>query len=167
MEPVQYEERQRFFWWLYPLLIGGTVWVAIVPFLAWRDGAMTLPAAYATSAGSLVLMLALINIMMLRIRVHETHVHASLGAVFPMLWRRIPLADIEEMRVVRYRPLRDAGGYGMRMGRFEKTYTVFWNARGTEGVLVRTAKRQYILGSQQPETLKEALERATSLTARR
>lgn len=74
---------------------------------------------------------------------------------FPLLrMRRIPLEEIKECRVVRYRPILDYLGWGIRIGSHGWAYTV----RGSRGVeIIREDGSRFILGSQMPEELAAAL----------
>jgi hypothetical protein len=59
--------------------------------------------------------------------------------------------------------LRDAGAWGVRFGRFEGASCRHYNARGNRGVFLETSKRRYIIGSQNPERLHDALVRALAV----
>lgn len=98
----------------------------------------------------------ILNLLVLRTRVEAGEVHVALGWV-PLFWTRLGIGAITEARPVTYRPLRDAGGWGFRFGRFEGNRCRFWNARGDRGVFLRCADRCYIIGSQRPEELYRAL----------
>ena len=155
MEVMLYEERQRFALWVYVVVIGAVAG-AIVAF-----GLAALGASEGGPARWLWLVVAahvavgafVSNILLVTTRVTNAEVYVRLGWLFPMIWKRIPLEDVIESRCVAYRPLRDAGGWGMRFGRFEGRSCRFYNARGHEGVLIETPKRLYIIGSQSPERL--------------
>ena len=76
--------------------------------------------------------------------------------------KRIPLADVLRAEAVRYRPIRQFGGWGIRWGRFGGQATSVYSIRGNEGVLlvlsrpVRTLffhTGQVLIGSLQPERL--------------
>ena len=78
-----------------------------------------------------------------------------------MFWRRIPLDAIDAVLAVQYRPLRDAGGWGYRWGKYDGRRCWFYTMRGNRGVLIRTRdNRQHILGSQNPEALARAIQEA-------
>ena len=162
MNHVVYEETQRFALWVYILMfvmIAGTL-VAMVGL----GGETGNPEKESIPFGVVLLTMAglllICNLLLLRVRVRENDVYLSLGVLFPMFWRRVGLDTIVEERVIRYRPLRDAGGWGMRLGMFEGKPTSFFNARGDRGVLLATEQRPLIIGSQNPEPLAEAIARA-------
>lgn len=68
--------------------------------------------------------------------------------------RRIPWADIEAVDAVRYRPLRDYGGWGIRFAKGRMAY----NVSGSQGVrLSRPGQRELLVGSQRPYDLARAI----------
>jgi hypothetical protein len=70
--------------------------------------------------------------------------------------REIPLADLNAIEAIRYRPIRDSGGWGIRLGRHGWYYT----ASGDRGVLIaRDGERNIVIGSQSPEEFVEAIQR--------
>lgn len=152
-----YQERQNFAAWVYLLVIAIVCISTGVMITAVRSESANAvsPEIVATSV---ILLLFLFNILALRTTVDGYAVRARLGRLIPFFWKRIEIASIQDVRVVTYRPLRDAGGWGMRFGRFEGVYTNYWNARGNRGVLIETEKRRYIIGSQDPEALHAAIE---------
>jgi hypothetical protein len=79
----------------------------------------------------------------------------------------IPLANIEESEIVNYHPIRQFGGWGIRCGRFRGAMTGCYTVRGNRAVLlslttdIRAAlcrSRQFLVGSQEPEKLRQALQ---------
>jgi hypothetical protein len=78
----------------------------------------------------------------------------------PFPGRLIPWQEIEDAEVIRYRPLRDFGGWGVRWGRGQRrAYTV----SGDTGVeLTLRDGRRVVLGSHEPEQLHRALESGRS-----
>ncbi|MEO7145824.1 MAG: hypothetical protein ABI165_20205 [Bryobacteraceae bacterium] len=72
------------------------------------------------------------------------------------LWRarRIRQAEIKSVKTVTYDPVRDCGGYGIRMTSQGKAYT----AGGTRGVRIELAGGGTVLiGSERPDELAAAL----------
>ena len=72
------------------------------------------------------------------------------------LWRtrRIQISDIKSVEVVRFNPVRDYGGYGVRRTRQGTAYI----AGGNEGVrLELTAGAPVVLGSERSKELAEAI----------
>lgn len=69
-------------------------------------------------------------------------------------YRRVPWDAVESVEAVRYRPIREYGGWGIRFGRG----TVAYNVSGSEGVrLNRPGQRELLVGSQQPYDLARAI----------
>jgi hypothetical protein len=100
----------------------------------------------------------LMNFFLVTTRVLPDVVYVRFGVAVPMFWKRIPIDSIQSVSVVTYRPLRDAGGWGYRFGRFEGQRATYLTARGDRGVLVQTATHRYIIGSQSPEALCHSIE---------
>lgn len=75
---------------------------------------------------------------------------------FVLLWkpRRLPFAAIISAEPVTYRPIEQYGGRGIRRGRHGWAYTV----EGNRGVkLLLAGGEEFLLGSQKPEELAEAI----------
>ncbi len=161
---VIYEERQGFALWVYFVIVALLVGAAVNVWFVTNATADMRPLRYAALV-SFALVPVLINLLQLVIQVYPDHVYARIGAIVPIFWARIPIADIQAIRIVQYRPLRDAGGWGLRFGRFEGKSCRFYNARGDRGVLIDTIRRRYLLGSQEPEQLAAALEAARARVA--
>lgn len=95
------------------------------------------------------------NLLYLRTQITQGEIVLTFGALFPLYRRRIALADIASAESVTYSPLAEYGGWGIRgWGR-----NVALNAQGDRGVrLTLRDGRRILIGSQQPERLKTALE---------
>jgi hypothetical protein len=83
--------------------------------------------------------------------------------------QRVALPNIVRASVVRYRPIRQFGGWGIRAGRLDGEQTSVYTVRGTTGVLLELAEEQrvsgwrtkrFLVGSAEPERLVAALGRA-------
>jgi len=164
MDIPLYEERQGFAAWVW--VLGAVTLVvtvaAIVAILPAEDAAIFLLAKLTP----LVLVSGLVaNIMFMTTRIHRDIIHVRFGWLLPMLWKRIPLEAVEETRVIEYKPIRNAGGWGFRWGRFEGGPARFFTVRGTSGVLVTAAGKRYIIGSQDPERLSYEIDRARGVNA--
>jgi hypothetical protein len=84
-------------------------------------------------------------------RVDTTGILVHLGSV-PLLRRRIAFDEIQSVDVVRYRPIRDFGGWGIRGWGKKKAWTV----RGNQAVRLRlTGERELYIGSEVPHRLAE------------
>ncbi len=162
MNDVQFEEQQAFRWFVYAVVIVGLAGTVIG-----IEAALHLTGVGAEAGAIWWLHLWIVfplafgfNFLHMRTRVLGDELYVQFGYLFPIYRKRIPLKDIVEARIVEYRPLRDAGGWGIRFGRFEGAPCRFLNCRGRRGVLVQTQERSYIIGSQIPVQLHAALEEA-------
>lgn len=161
-----YCEEQNFHWLAYALAAAAEVAVAA--------GALWLePRARAPGAWGHLLALAfplvaaiplatpvLVVVAFLRMttEVTPTEVRVWFGWV-PTIRRGLPAAGVTRVEVVRYRPLRDYGGWGVRFGRDGERVL---NARGDRGVRLHLADgSKLLIGSQRPEALASAIENAT------
>ncbi len=82
----------------------------------------------------------------------------GLHIVFSPLRRRdIPLSDIAEWQARTYNPIRDYGGWGIRLGKGGWAYNVSGN-RGVE--LDLTNGKKLLIGSQRSEELSAAISKA-------
>jgi hypothetical protein len=91
----------------------------------------------------------------LRVSVTSDRLVVQLG-VFGLPLVRIPLADIQHMEVVEFRPLRDFGGWGIRYSLRLKAMGYF--LRGRRGVMIHTkAGKRRLVGSDDPLRLAAAL----------
>ena len=102
----------------------------------------------------------LLNILPMMTWVDRTEIRVQFGSLLPIYVKRIPIARIASARSVEYRPIRQAGGWGIRWGRFEGKPTRYLNARGSRGVLVEGEKLRFIIGSTFPEKFAEAVDAA-------
>lgn len=159
-----YRERQYFSGWVY-LLLAFILFVSMSAFsgvdLPEKNRILIIPAILLGIAATLLLS---INVFRMDIDLSNEALYVRFGILFPMIWKTFLLTDIAETRVVQYRPIRDAGGWGWRHGRIEKKKAWFFNAKGNQGVLLVTAKGDYyVIGSQQPHALKVALDNASGV----
>lgn len=164
MSRLYYEEKQFFAPWVYwlvsVLMIGAMVSISI----AFNRGNPSSFARWFFPVYLACLYVFVLNILCLKIEISEDLLRLRLGYFVPIARKSIPLKDILESRVVVYRPIRDAGGWGIRFGRFEGHFCRFWNARGNRGVFLRTDKHRYVIGSQCPEAMHAALNTAKEST---
>jgi hypothetical protein len=73
---------------------------------------------------------------------------------FPGRWRLFPYTEMGPIEAVEVRPVRDYGGWGVRMKRGERAYLV----SGTRGIRFGLADgKRIMIGSQQPEALLAAI----------
>ncbi|HQM48769.1 MAG TPA: hypothetical protein PLJ71_08775 [Candidatus Hydrogenedentes bacterium] len=162
MDPSHFEEKQGFHWFAYAavlIAIAGTIVAAVVAFTAWEEDLGIVEACWIpllAAAGALLVL----NILSMRTTIAGNRLTVQFGRFFPIYRKHIAVHEINHSRVVDYRPLRDAGGWGIRFGRFERQSCRFLNCRGNRGVLIETHDQRYIIGSQEPERLQAALDAA-------
>lgn len=156
---IIFEETQYFPSFIYVLLVISLIAELLIVGTAMVNAGESAQTNFAIVAFGVVITCFVFNMLVLRTRVDASEIYICLGWL-PIFWTRIPLSSVEEPRVVTYHPLRDAGGWGMRFGRFEGAACRYWNARGNQGVFFATAKHRYIIGSQQSENLYRALSRS-------
>ncbi len=92
-------------------------------------------------------------------------VQVSSGALYvrypPFIDRRIPIASIAQYQAVTYSPLRDYGGWGVRIWWGGKGWA--YNVHGTRGVRLEFANGSHLLiGSQRADEFARAIESAKS-----
>lgn len=143
-------------WWLYKLTIVVTaVGMGSSGIGSFRTGALWM--------GLLCFGLGLIMAAFIWALRLETVVRRD--AVYSRVWplhlsfRKFAWGDMDRHEAVTYRPIRDYGGWGIRLGKEGWAYNMY----GKRGVLLhlRSGKTQ-LIGSQRPEELAAAITRAKS-----
>jgi hypothetical protein len=159
-----YREEQNFAWWVYALLffielMFGLVLVAAVEKAPNHGGAPLLGSLGWLSVLVLLASPAIIVVALLRMTTEVTpsEVRVWFGW-FPTYRRVVLITAIQRLEVVRYRPMVDYGGWGIRTGRDGERAL---NARGDRGVrLFLSDGSRLLIGSQRPEALALAIEGA-------
>jgi hypothetical protein len=167
---ITYKETQGAPIWVYiPLavaLAGGLFSLLLSVYTIGMDdgeGQRIWASFFIPAAVLLIVFPLVVNLLALRTEVQRDQIYVYLGLLFPMMWKRLPLDSIASAEVVQYRPIRDAGGWGYRYGRYNGRACWYYNMRGDRGVLVVTRdNKQHIIGSQQPEALAAAIIAALS-----
>lgn len=158
MRRIEYEERQEFPLWLW--VVVACVFLGITAYLIYVYVAVSdafEDYVVLTWCGILLMDLLMANLFYMVTRVSDRVLTVRFGRYFPMIRSRVPLDKVRNLRVVEYNPLWDAGGWGYRYGRFEGVSTRFLNAQGSRGVFFEAKGHRYVIGSQQPERLLEAI----------
>jgi hypothetical protein len=91
------------------------------------------------------------------INVERGVLRVRFGWGLPYYWKHFECAELTDVEAVTYRPIVNAGGWGVRWGRYEGEPTGFYSMSGKRGVRFRYDGKQYIIGSQQPERLARIL----------
>ncbi|WP_337173608.1 hypothetical protein [Paludisphaera sp.] len=160
-----FREEQYFDWRVYAL-IAALECLCGLAMLCWTHRA-DLPdlASHATSprfAAGVGLGLGVPFLLIVSVLHMTTEAAGDVATVWygwiPIYRRTIALADVKRCEVVRYRPIVDHGGWGVRrLADGERAFT----ARGDRGVRVILADgTRLLIGSQRPEDLAAVLSRS-------
>ena len=159
MNERHFEEVQTFPWWAYALLFGSGIapllLLLVAPWATGRDIEVGLPALRSLVA-LLPVWLVLGNLLCMRTILQADTITVSFGWLVTLYRRVIPLREIAYAEAVRYNPLAEFGGWGIR-GAGENQGL---NAQGDRGVRVRLRDgRRILIGSRRAEELAEAIGR--------
>ena len=92
----------------------------------------------------------------LTVLVRERGIVLHLGSV-PLVRRTIPFTEIESLQAVRYHPIREFGGWGIRGAGKRKA----WTAHGDHAVALQlTGGRELLVGSDHPQRLEDRIRTA-------
>lgn len=150
---IRYRERTAWPEWA-DAVFWSSLLLALFPLLAgWdHDLAPSLRAPAAVGmVGSALAVRAVVRGMRVIVDDHGLLIH--LGSI-PLLHRRVSFDEILAVEAVRYRPIREFGGWGIRGLGKKKA----WTARGDRAVrLTLTDDRQLYVGSDKPQRLAERI----------
>jgi hypothetical protein len=161
-----YREEQSFAWWVYALL--AVVGLGLVGLgLAWshqaHPGAAVAPSAWPSevplglAVGLTLPAVLVVGVLRMITEVTPVEVRVWFGWL-PTYRRSVPIGAIKALEVVRYRPIVDCRGWGVRSGPDGERVL---SARGDRGVRLHlTDGSRLLIGSQHPEELAAALTRA-------
>ena len=155
-ERTLYEERTSWAGWVRAIL-WGAVTVSCYPVLAGVDTDLPF-ATRALIAAGIVTFAAAIEALLggLTVRVQETRLFLHLGRV-PLVRRTVPYDEVVSLESVRYRPIREFGGWGVRGWGKRKA----WSARGDHAVALELeGGRLLLVGSERPRRLEERIRAA-------
>lgn len=160
-----FREEQNFDWWVYALLI--VVELAVSFPLYWlyqrghdpfaAGGLRGLAFSLLALGGLTAPMVFAVGFLRMTTEVTPTDVRIWFGWI-PSYRRFVAIGQIQKIEVVTYRPIREHGGWGIRFGSDgERALT----AKGNRGVRLDLADgTRLLIGSQRPEALALAIERA-------
>lgn len=163
---VVYREEQNFDWRVYAFiaLAEGLLWFAL--FCSYLSGVnpagvgerdASAQLAIGFLVGLVLPMMLIVGLLRMTTEVSPTDLRVWFGWI-PTYRRIVPISSIQKIEVVTYRPLADYGGWGIRLGRDGVRVL---NARGNQGVRIDLVDgTKLLIGSQLPEDLARALERA-------
>jgi hypothetical protein len=84
-----------------------------------------------------------------------------------LIKKEIALSNIRESEIVDFNPLKQFGGWGIKIGKYNDKKTLLFALSGDKGLLVKLKEQiryygrgvdQIIIGSKQPEKLYEAIQ---------
>jgi len=100
----------------------------------------------------------LANLLTMTTWVYEDEIKVQFGRLFPYYTKRIPRDEIRSVQTVTYKPIREAGGWGIRFGRHDGETSFYLNARGDQGVMLEREGKPIIIGTQFPENFEKAVD---------
>jgi len=152
-ERVVYRERSPWPQWVNVIFWGSMV-ACTYPLLAgWGTDSPFLQrlAIAASIVVTFVVLLYLVGGLTVLVKRTELLVH--LGSV-AVIRKRIPFGDIVSLESVRYHPLREFGGWGVRGFGAKQA----WSARGDQAVVLHLVSgKQLYVGSDHPHRLEERI----------
>lgn len=74
---------------------------------------------------------------------------------FPFRYKRYFFKDISHYEKITYRPVKRFGGWGVR---FNSAGEIAYNMSGNQGIKLKWKDRNMIIGTQKPDTLKNAIQ---------
>ncbi len=139
------------------LLVWGVILLAALPILAGWDVDLPFERRFVMAAGVLALgglLQVLVGGTTVLVETGALRVH--LGLV-PLLSKRVHYADIRSLESVRYHPIKEFGGWGLR-GFGQKQA---WTARGDQAVVLHLVNgRDLYIGSDHPHRLEDRIRMA-------
>jgi len=155
-ERTTYREHTPFPAWA-KVMLWGVILVAAYAMLAGWDTDLPAVARAPIAAGIVGVGFAIEALLGgLTVIVQESRILLHLGSV-PLIRRTVPFAEIVTLESVRYHPLRDFGGWGVRGWGKRKA----WTARGDQAVALELeGARLLLIGSDRPRKLEERIRAA-------
>lgn len=160
---IHCEERTGWAWWVHFLIIGLFIGIPVFVLLpeALKDGAGEMSALTASALLLLFLMLPFLLyafLGQLRVRVTDRGVEAAWG-LSEVFRRQFPFEEIVDAKAVTYSPLREFGGWGIRIGFGKRA----WTTRGNRALVLHlTDDTRFYLSSEKPERLLISIQSAGS-----
>ncbi len=157
-ERTMYSERTPWAGWVRAIM-WGAVTLSCYPLIAGWGTGLPFPSR-ALIVAAVVGSAVAIEILLggLTVHVQESSIFLHLGKV-PLVRRRVPFSEIVSMESVRYHPIREFGGWGVRGWGARKA----WSARGDRAVaLTLEGERLLLIGSDHPRRLEERIRHAMS-----
>lgn len=161
MKPILFRESQRIKqWWIWLILILSVSPLFIIFGIVMGSpdssvrGEMP-PWALIVIIGIPVLLFLLIGTANLKTEITEDEINFQ---YFPFQFKRhsISWREVESAEVIKYSPIGDYGGWGLRIGPKGKAFNVSGNM-GLE-MKVKNMKRPLMIGTNKPEELRQVVE---------
>lgn len=162
-----YREEQNFGWWVYALLaamaaIGLLVAYWIPPDKAPDPSGLRVEIPLVLAVGLILPSVLVAGVLRMTTEVTPTQLRVWFGWL-PTYRKAVSIGEIQALEVVRYRPIRECGGWGIRTGPNGERVL---NARGDRGVrLLLNDGTRLLIGSQRPDELARALQQAQATAA--
>lgn len=148
-----FKEKQKFTqWWLWLLLIGILGIVLFGIYGSYQEDKLDFWAVF-FSLGIFIPILILFYLLRLLTLVKADGIYVRFYP-FHRKWKFYAWKEIEEAKVVTYKPLLDYGGWGIRYGRKGKAY----NVKGNQGLQIHfKSGKNLLIGTQKPEELEKVI----------
>ena len=112
---------------------------------------------------AIIVVVAILPLTIFALRMRTTVTEQALTvSMRPLIRRRLPVEQIDEVEAIRYSPLREGGGWGVR---FSGRYGLVLNVSGNEGVRLVAGSKRYLIGSLRAAELAAAIEIAREAAA--
>jgi hypothetical protein len=150
---TMYRERTPWAGWIRAIVWGAIVLSCYSVLAGWGSGLPFLPRLLLV--GVVAGMGFFVETLLggLTVLVRETEILMHLGSM-PLIRRRVPYSEIASLESVRYQPIREFGGWGVRGWGKRKA----WSARGSQAVALTLEGDQLLLiGSDHPRRLEERI----------
>lgn len=152
-------EKQRFTqWWLWAIICIGLLIGSYSIYMQYHNGAISKNIFFLYN-----LFEASILLLFVSLRLQTTVTKNEIQVFyFPFHWkkRKYPFSTIKKMEIITYSPIRDYGGWGVRLSLNGKAF----NVRGDKGLkLYFDYRKPLLIGTQKPEELQKCLEQLNLL----
>jgi hypothetical protein len=151
-EKILFEEKQQFRqWWLWLLLLGLNAYIFYKIFLKNDSGNDSKTAGIISIIVTFSLLL-LFYVMKLKTKIYRDSIEVKF---FPFgIHKTYSFQEIEKMEVIKYNPIMDYGGWGIRIGAY--------NISGNKGLKINyknknSFKDSILIGTQKPEELSKII----------
>lgn len=152
-KPLFYEKQKFTQWWLWLIIVGANSAIVFTSFKKMPNDDFTFN-IFIFNSIIVVAIILLFFFMSLETTITKEGIYIK---YFPFHWKKrfYPFEEIKELEVVKYSPIGDYGGWGVRYGRDGKAF----NVKGENGLKLHFSNRKPLLiGTQKPEELKKILE---------